>query len=113
MHKYLPHTKNDIAHMLKVIGIENIDDLTAYLPKSLKYSKAYGIPNQLSDVELSKVLLNLSNKNKSLTIFRGFGAYDVYTPSIVKSLTSRQEFLSSYTPYQPEEIGRASCRERV
>ncbi len=102
MHKYLPHTKNDIAHMLKVIGIENIDDLTAYLPKSLKYSKAYGIPNQLSDVELSKVLLNLSNKNKSLTIFRGFGAYDVYTPSIVKSLTSRQEFLSSYTPYQPE-----------
>ena len=102
MHKYLPHTKHDIAHMLEKIGIQHIDELTAYIPKSLKYNKPYGIPNQLSDLELTKELLELSNKNKPLTIFRGFGAYDVYTPSIVKSLTARQEFLTSYTPYQPE-----------
>ncbi len=102
MHKYLPHTKNDLEHMLNKIGIDNIDSLTSYIPKSLRYTKPYGIPNQLSDLELTKVLQNLSNKNKPLTIFRGFGAYDVYTPSIVKTLTSRQEFLTSYTPYQPE-----------
>ncbi|WP_210994105.1 aminomethyl-transferring glycine dehydrogenase subunit GcvPA [Acholeplasma granularum] len=102
MHKYLPHTKVDIEHMLKKIGIQHIDDLTMYIPNDLKYNKPYGIPNQLSDLELTKELLNLSNLNKQLTIFRGYGAYDVYTPSIVKSLTSRQEFLTSYTPYQPE-----------
>src|SRR5690554_6524607 len=102
MHKYLPHTNEDIRYMLDTIGIKHIDDLTNYIPKSLRHNKPYGIPNQLSDLELSKVLHQLSNKNKPLTIFRGFGAYDVYTPSIVKSLTSRQEFLSSYTPYQPE-----------
>lgn len=102
MHKYLPHTKEDIGHMLDTIGIKHIDDLTNYIPKSLRHHRPYGIPNQLSDLELSKVLHQLSNKNKPLTIFRGFGAYDVYTPSIVKSLTSRQEFLTSYTPYQPE-----------
>src|SRR5690554_526905 len=102
MHKYLPHTKEDIRYMFDTIGIKHIDDLTNYIPKSLRHHKPYGIPNQLSDLELSKVLHQLSNKNKPLTIFRGFGAYDVYTPSIVKSLTSRQEFLTSYTPYQPE-----------
>src|SRR5690606_8831455 len=102
MHKYLPHTKEDIRYMLDTIGIKHIDDLTNYIPKSLRHHKPYGIPNQLSDLELSKVLHQLSNKNKPLTIFRGFGAYDVYTPSIVKALTSRQEFLTSYTPYQPE-----------
>src|SRR5690554_6290587 len=102
MHKYLPHTKHDIEHMLETIGIKRIDDLTSHIPKSLKYNKPYGIPNQLSDLELTKELIELSSKNKPLTIFRGFGAYDVYTPSIVKSLTSRQEFLTSYTSYQPE-----------
>jgi glycine dehydrogenase subunit 1 len=102
MHKYLPHTKNDLEYMLNKIGVDSIDTLTAHIPKSLRYTKPYGIPNQLSDLELTKVLQNLSSKNKPLTIFRGFGAYDVYTPSIVKALTSRQEFLTSYTPYQPE-----------
>lgn len=102
MHKYLPHTKHDIEHMLETIGVKHIDDLTSHIPKSLKFNKPYGIPNQLSDLELTKELIELSSKNKPLTIFRGFGAYDVYTPSIVKSLSSRQEFLTSYTPYQPE-----------
>ena len=40
MHKYLPHTKDDIEHMLEVIGVKHIDDLTAYIPKSLKYTKS-------------------------------------------------------------------------
>ncbi len=102
MHKYLPHTKDDIKEMLDVIGVSSIDELLINVPKALRYEKPYNIPSQLSDIETSKLLKNLSEKNKQLTIFRGYGAYDVYTPSIVKSLTSRQEFLTSYTPYQPE-----------
>src|SRR5690554_3752437 len=92
MHKYLPHTKEDIDLMLNKIGIKKIEDLTDYIDKDLLYKKSYGIPSQTSDLELNKELIN----------FRGYGAYDVYTPSVNGALTSRQEFLTSYTPYQPE-----------
>ncbi len=102
MHKYLPHTKADIKDMLSVIGAGSLEDLFDSIPEKLKYKKSYQVPSQLSDIEVSNLLKDLSNKNKPLTVFRGYGAYDVYTPSIVKSLTSRQEFLTSYTPYQPE-----------
>lgn len=102
MHKYLPHTKEDIDLMLNKIGIKKIEDLTDYIDKDLLYKKSYGIPSQTSDLELTKELINLSKQNKELTIFRGYGAYDVYTPSVNGALTSRQEFLTSYTPYQPE-----------
>ena len=102
MHKYLPHTKEDIQEMLKVTGAESLDDLFSSIPKKLRLNKPYNIPSQLSDIELTKHMLDLSEQNQQLTIFRGAGAYDHYTPSIVKSLISRQEFLTSYTPYQPE-----------
>ena len=102
MHKYLPHTGSDINQMLEKIGVKSLNDLTANIPNHLKYDRPYGIPNQTSDLELSNAMQELASKNKNLTIFRGYGAYDVYSPSIIKALTSRQEFLTSYTPYQPE-----------
>ena len=102
MHKYQPHTKSDIDHMLKVIGIDSIDDLFHKIPKALRFNKTYQIPSQYSDLELTNFLQSLSKENQELKVFRGHGAFDVYTPSIVKQLTSRQEFLTSYTPYQPE-----------
>ena len=102
MHKYLPHTSEDIALMLKTIKVDQLDDLFDAIPKHLRYQKPYQIPQSLSDIEVTKLLQSIASKNQSLTIFRGYGSYDVYTPSIVKSLTSRQEFLTSYTPYQPE-----------
>ncbi len=102
MHKYLPHTQEDIEEMLKVIGASSLDDLFSSIPKNLRLNKPYQIPHQLSDDALTNHMVELSNQNKELIIFRGAGAYDHYTPSIVKSLISRQEFLTSYTPYQPE-----------
>lgn len=102
MHKYLPHTEADILEMLKVTGAQTVDDLFSSIPKNLRLTKPYQIPNQLSDIELTKHMSALAQQNKELIIFRGAGAYDHYTPSIVKSLISRQEFLTSYTPYQPE-----------
>jgi glycine dehydrogenase subunit 1 len=102
MHKYLPHTTADIDKMLKVIKASSLDDMFKAIPESLRLKKEYNLPNMLGDDQLSKHLLNLSLENKQLTVFRGAGSYDHYTPSIVKTLISRQEFLTSYTPYQPE-----------
>lgn len=102
MHKYLPHTREDIEEMLKVTGANTLDDLFSSIPKKLRLTKPYQIPSQLSDEKLTKHMQALASENKELTIFRGAGAYDHYTPSIVKALISRQEFLTSYTPYQPE-----------
>ncbi|HAX02901.1 MAG: glycine dehydrogenase (aminomethyl-transferring) [Tenericutes bacterium GWC2_34_14] len=102
MHKYLPHTREDIEEMLKVTGADTLDDLFSSIPKKLRLTKPYQIPSQLSDEKLTKHMQALASENKELTIFRGAGAYDHYTPSIVKALISRQEFLTSYTPYQPE-----------
>ncbi len=102
MHKYLPHTKENIEEMLKVIGASSIDELFGQIPQSLKNSKPYQIPSQMSDRTLTKHMQELASKNKELIVFRGAGSYDNYIPSAVKSLISRQEFLTSYTPYQPE-----------
>jgi len=102
MHKYLPHTAEDIDAMLKVSGATSLDDLFSSIPKKLKLTKPYNIPSALSDDALTKHMKQLASMNHELVIFRGAGAYDHYTPSIVKALISRQEFLTSYTPYQPE-----------
>ncbi len=102
MHKYLPHTPKDIEDMLKVTGANTIDDLFSAIPKKLRLKDLYQIPNALSDDNLTKHMQKLSQENSELVIFRGAGAYDHYTPSVVSSLINRQEFLTSYTPYQPE-----------
>ena len=102
MHKYLPHTPNDIKEMLSVIKANHIDDLFAKIPKSLQLNKLYDIPETMADDDLSIHLNDLADQNKRLTIFRGAGAYDHFIPAHIKSLITRQEFLSSYTPYQPE-----------
>ena len=102
MHKYLPHTNQEIKEMLDKIGASSIDDLFDKIPKSLKIKKDYDIPEAMGDDELTNHMHDLANKNQELLIFRGAGSYDHYTPSAVKALISRQEFLTSYTPYQPE-----------
>jgi glycine dehydrogenase subunit 1 len=102
MHKYLPHTNQEIKEMLEKIGASSMDDLFDKIPKSLKIKKDYDIPEAMGDDELTKHMHDLASKNQELLIFRGAGSYDHYTPSAVKALISRQEFLTSYTPYQPE-----------
>ncbi len=102
MFKYFPHTKEDIDAMLKVIGVKTLDDLFKVIPKEIKDKAKYNLKEGLSEHELIKNLTEIANKNKSLQIFRGAGAYDHYMPSIIPYLTQRSEFLTSYTPYQPE-----------
>lgn len=100
-YKYFPHTESDIKEMLKTIGVKSIDDLFSDIPDSLK-GKEFNIPNELSEMELRKHIKEIASKNKELKSFRGCGSMDVYVPSIIKPLLEREEFLTSYTPYQPE-----------
>lgn len=100
--KYFPHTKADVDKMLKSLNIDSIDQLFSELPKEVIFNSEYNIPSFMSESDLRNYFDNLSGQNKQLTVFSGLGAYDHYQPSIINSLTSRQEFMTSYTPYQPE-----------
>ena len=101
MFKYLPHTHEDIAAMLKTIGVDDIDALFGDVPKSLR-NKTINIPDSLSEIEMHQHFAMLSKMNTPLIPFMGAGAYDHYTPSVIRHLIERQEFLTAYTPYQPE-----------
>lgn len=100
-YKYFPHTEKDIQEMLKRIGVKSIDELFNDIPDSLK-GKDFALPPSMSEIELRNYFENLSAANNPLVTFRGAGSYDVYVPSIIKPLMEREEFLTSYTPYQPE-----------
>lgn len=105
MTRYIANTEHEKTEMLKEIGIDNIRDLFKAIPDSVYLTRALNIPDNMSEIDLIKSLKALSEKNKNLddyTCFLGAGAYDHYIPSVIDSLISRQEFYTSYTPYQPE-----------
>lgn len=88
--------------MLKVCGASSIDELFKDIPSRLK-PKSFDIPKGLSELEVYNTLLSLSNENKASCIpFIGGGFYDHFIPSAIDSITSRGEFFTAYTPYQPE-----------
>ncbi len=102
MFKYFPHTKDDIELMLKELNISSIDELFHSVPKEVLLDKEYEIASSMSEQEVRAYFKALSEENQELVIFSGLGLYDHYTPSVIDAITSRQEFLTSYTPYQPE-----------
>ncbi len=101
MARFTPHTDADIQEMLEAIGVEKLDDLFADV--SPKFEGELNLPPTLSEYEaLSEVNMLAKENIAGLPIFLGAGAYDRITPSAVGAITSRGEFLTSYTPYQPE-----------
>jgi len=103
--RYLPHTNTEIKEMLKIIGAFNIEDLFASIPKELRTAKQLNLGPQLSEIALLEHLKTLSrnNRNAEDTLsFLGGGAYRHYVPAAVSELASRTEFVTPYTPYQPE-----------
>lgn len=103
--RYIPTTQEDIRKMLADIGIKNIDELFATIPSQYLYRKPFTFPEAMSEQELSEHLWELSSENRNLmeyASFLGGGSYNHYVPAIVDSIISRGEFLTSYTPYQPE-----------
>ncbi len=101
-YKYFPHTEADIEQMLQRIGVSSLDDLYAEIPESVVWKKEYNLPSSMSELEIRNYFSELGKKNTSLTLFAGAGAYDHYAPSVIGQLISRSEFLTAYTPYQPE-----------
>lgn len=101
MFKYFPHTPEDIKSMLDKIGVNKIEDLFYQINPDLVV-KDIDIPSSHSEIELRKVFKELAKKNKNYVTFVGAGSYDTINFSVINALTSRQEFLTSYTPYQPE-----------
>lgn len=100
--KYFPHTEGDITEMLARIGVESLEGLYDEVPQELKLQRDYDLPSSKSEEEVRREMERLGDRNTVLTCFAGGGVYDHYTPAVVKNLVSRQEFLTSYTPYQAE-----------
>ncbi|HPQ61902.1 MAG TPA: aminomethyl-transferring glycine dehydrogenase subunit GcvPA [Bacillota bacterium] len=102
MFKYFPHTDEDIEAMKRAIGIASVDELFSDVPKDVFFRRKYNLPDAMSEIELRAYFDKLGKANSDLVCFAGLGTYDHYDPAVIKSLTSRQEFLTAYTPYQPE-----------
>lgn len=102
---YIPHSKKDEREMLATIGIDSIDELFHEIPDDLKVKGHLNLPPALDEYRLFSHLAEISKKNLNLidvTCFLGAGIYDRYIPASVGAILSRGEFLTAYTPYQPE-----------
>ncbi len=102
---YVPNTEKDKKEMLRAIGVDDIEKLLTDIPDEVRLKKELNLPHPLSEIELKKEMLSLSEKNADLlhyTSFLGAGAYDHYIPSVVEHMVSRSEFYTAYTPYQAE-----------
>lgn len=99
---YVPHSPEEIREMLEVIGVSSVDDLFAEIPVELR-PKSFELPEGKSEMAVLDKLEKLASKNTTdLTSFLGAGFYDHFIPSAVDALSSRSEFYTAYTPYQPE-----------
>lgn len=105
MHPYLSHTEGDIKKMLEVIGVSSIDELFNDIPESMRMKNGLDLPKSKSEVEVRKIVGGMAAKNLTpafIPSFLGAGVYDHYIPSIIPAITSRSEYYTAYTPYQPE-----------
>ncbi len=103
--RYLPLNANDRAEMLSVVGVDNIDALFEDVPKSARLDKLVDLPKHQSEAAVERHMNRLSNKSihaSSVPFFCGAGAYKHHIPATVDHLIQRSEFLTAYTPYQPE-----------
>ncbi len=101
MARFTPHTEADVKEMLEAIGVDALDDLFADV--SPKFEEELDLPPALSEHEALTDVNELAKENiAGLPIFLGAGAYDRIVPSAISSIVQRGEFLTSYTPYQPE-----------
>ena len=106
---YFPHTGEDIRAMLERIGVSSLDDLYSDVPADFLHKGEYDLPSAMSEQEVRSYFEKLGAMNTTLKVFVGQGAYDHYVPSVIPYITSRSEFLTSYTPYQ-SEISQGTLR---
>ena len=102
---YLPHTREDIGSMLQVLGVDTLDDLFLTVPDDCRFNGDLNLPEPLSEWELNDHMSALSHAmavSPEYNVFVGAGSYEHFIPASVSYLLGRSEFVTSYTPYQPE-----------
>ncbi len=104
MASYIPSTQEERLEMLKVVGLNDFNDLYKDVPASMLLKDGdLKIPEGMSELEVGRAVAAMAAKNKVFsTVLRGAGAYDHFIPSIVKYIPAKEEFLTAYTPYQAE-----------
>ena len=105
MSRYTAATDADREAMLEAIGVSSVEELFADIPPELRLERPLDLPHGLSETEAFDHLAELAQRNADAdaeTCFLGAGMYDHYVPAIVDAITQRSEFLTPYTPYQPE-----------
>lgn len=103
--RYLPHTPEDIASMLGVVGADSLEDLFSMIPEDCRRTSDLNLPEPLTEWELNDLMGALSESLAAppeYKLFVGAGSYEHYIPATLSYLLSRSEFVTSYTPYQPE-----------
>ncbi len=99
---YIPNTDDDRRAMLQRIGVKDFEELLDAIPAQLRLNRPLDIP-ALSEMELLREIEELSRDNcEGLVCFAGGGIYDHFIPAAVGTIISRPEFMTAYTPYQPE-----------
>lgn len=111
MGHYVPHTDDEIAEMLSFLGLSDLDDLFETIPEALRLvrdgeGRFLDLPDGLAEADTIEEMTRLAARNRAagpdLLCFAGAGAYDHQVPSATKALGFRSEFVTAYTPYQPE-----------
>src|ERR687897_1519133 len=103
--RYLPLTDTDRGEMLARIGVAHIDDLFADVPRDKLLAGPLDLPRRKGELEVERILGRMAARNvpaSAVPFFVGAGAYKHHVPASVDHLIQRSEFLTSYTPYQPE-----------
>ncbi len=102
---YIPNTPEDQQAMLETLGLPSLEALLAPVPENVRLRRPLNLPPAFPEPDLKRLLSRMAAKNKNLDTvisFLGAGTYDHAIPSVVSHLQRRSEFVTSYTPYQPE-----------
>jgi glycine dehydrogenase subunit 1 len=106
MGHYVPHTDAEIESMLASIGLSSLDELFSAVPEALRLATGLDLPPGLSEFDTLARMETLAGANRpvgrDLVCFAGGGAYDHDIPAVVRRVAFRSEFVTAYTPYQPE-----------
>jgi glycine dehydrogenase subunit 1 len=103
--RYVPHTSEDIAEMLDVVGVPDLESLFGTVPEGCRRETDLSLPGPLTEMELSAHVTGLASVTAvppDYRLYLGAGSYEHFIPESVSYLLARSEFSTSYTPYQPE-----------
>jgi glycine dehydrogenase subunit 1 len=103
--RYLPHTPEEVAEMLAVVGKGSLDELFSSIPADCRFTGNLPVPEALSEWQLNDLMEEIAGSmaiGPQHSVLVGAGRYRHHIPEIVRLLAGRSEFLTSYTPYQPE-----------